>query len=77
MIRSAPPAQELLEIAIDVARDAAATAHRMRAEGVSVAATKSTVTDVVTAADRAVERQVLDALRKVRPDDAVLGEEYG
>ncbi|MBM0228619.1 MULTISPECIES: inositol monophosphatase family protein [Micromonospora] len=77
MIRSAPPTQELLEIAIDVARDAAATAHRMRAEGVSVAATKSTVTDVVTAADRAVERQVLDALRKLRPDDAVLGEEYG
>ncbi|PWU45779.1 inositol monophosphatase [Micromonospora globispora] len=76
MIRTAPP-QELLEIAIDVARDAAATAHRMRAEGVSVAATKSTVTDVVTAADRAVERQVLDALRRVRPEDAVLGEEYG
>ncbi|RQW98905.1 inositol monophosphatase family protein [Micromonospora globispora] len=76
MIRTAPP-QELLEIAIDVARDAAATAHRMRAEGVSVAATKSTATDVVTAADRAVERQVLDALRRVRPEDAVLGEEYG
>ena len=77
MIRTAPPPQELLEIAIDVARDAAATAHRMRAEGVTVAATKSTVTDVVTAADRAVERQVLDALRRVRPEDAVLGEEYG
>jgi myo-inositol-1(or 4)-monophosphatase len=77
MDRSAPPPQELLKIAIDVARDAAATAHRMRAEGVSVAATKTTVTDVVTAADRAVERQVLEALRRVRPDDAVLGEEYG
>ncbi|WLS45569.1 inositol monophosphatase family protein [Micromonospora profundi] len=77
MHRSAPPARELLAIALDVARDAAATAHRMRAEGVSVAATKSTVTDVVTAADRAVERQVLDALRRLRPGDAVLGEEYG
>ncbi|MGR6318039.1 inositol monophosphatase family protein [Micromonospora soli] len=77
MIRSAPTPRELLEIAVAVARDAAATAQRMRAEGVSVAATKSTVTDVVTAADRAVERQVLDALRKHRPDDAVLGEEYG
>ncbi|MEH0973524.1 inositol monophosphatase family protein [Micromonospora sp. CPCC 205546] len=75
MDRSAP--SELLEIAVDVARDAAATAHRMRVEGVSVAATKSTVTDVVTAADRAVERQVIDALRRVRPGDAVLGEEYG
>ncbi|MEW2374803.1 inositol monophosphatase family protein [Micromonospora sp. NPDC047812] len=75
MDRSAPA--ELLEIAVEVARDAAATAHRMRVEGVSVAATKSTVTDVVTAADRAVERQVIDALRRLRPGDAVLGEEYG
>ncbi|MGN9765583.1 inositol monophosphatase family protein [Micromonospora sp. SD12] len=75
MDRSTP--SELLEIAVDVARDAAATAYRMRVEGVSVAATKSTVTDVVTAADRAVERQVVDALRRLRPGDAVLGEEYG
>ncbi|MFC0508691.1 inositol monophosphatase family protein [Micromonospora costi] len=77
MTRSAPTPRELLTIAVEVARDAAATAYRMRAEGVSVAATKSTVTDVVTAADRAVERQVLDALAALRPDDAVLGEEYG
>ncbi|MGC5329355.1 inositol monophosphatase family protein [Micromonospora sp. DT62] len=75
MDRSAPA--ELLDIAVEVARDAAATAYRMRVEGVSVAATKSTVTDVVTAADRAVERQVVDALRRLRPGDAVLGEEYG
>ncbi|RGC70172.1 Inositol-1-monophosphatase SuhB [Micromonospora sp. MW-13] len=77
MTSLAPTPQELLKIAIDAARDAAGTAYRMRAEGVFVAATKSTVTDVVTAADRAVERQVVDALRRVRPDDAVLGEEYG
>ncbi|MFV2100223.1 inositol monophosphatase family protein [Micromonospora sp. LOL_024] len=77
MDHSAPPPRELLELSIDVARGAAATAHRMRAEGVSVAATKSTVTDVVTAADRAVERQIIDELRRLRPDDAVLGEEYG
>ncbi|MFJ8577721.1 inositol monophosphatase family protein [Micromonospora sp. NPDC093277] len=77
MIRSAPTPPDLLEIAVTVARDAAVTAHRMRAEGVSVAATKSTATDVVTAADQAVERQVLDALRTLRPGDAVLGEEYG
>lgn len=77
MDRTAPAPRELLEIAVEVARDAAATAYRMRAEGVSVAATKSTATDVVTAADRAVERQVTDALRRLRPADAVLGEEYG
>ncbi|MFI7022379.1 inositol monophosphatase family protein [Micromonospora sp. NPDC049900] len=77
MDRSAPQPGQLLEIAIDVAREAAATAYRMRVEGVSVAATKSTATDVVTAADRAVERQIIEALRRRRPDDAVLGEEYG
>ncbi|TDC42220.1 inositol monophosphatase family protein [Micromonospora sp. KC213] len=77
MTRSAPAPTELLAVAVDVAREAARTAYRMRAEGVSVAATKTTVTDVVTAADRAVERQVLDTLAKLRPDDAVLGEEYG
>ncbi|SCF38238.1 myo-inositol-1(or 4)-monophosphatase [Micromonospora matsumotoense] len=77
MTGSTPTPQNLLEIAIKVARDAATTAARMRAEGVSVAATKSTATDVVTAADRAVERQVREALRAARPDDVVLGEEYG
>ncbi|RKN49157.1 inositol monophosphatase family protein [Micromonospora endolithica] len=77
MDRPAPTPQQLLTIAVEVARDAAATAYRMRAEGVSVAATKSTATDVVTAADRAVERQVIAALRELRPGDAVLGEEYG
>jgi myo-inositol-1(or 4)-monophosphatase len=68
---------ELLKIAVQVARDAADTARRMRAEGVSGVATKSTETDVVTAADRAVERQVVAALRDLRPGDTVLGEEYG
>ncbi|MGC5050804.1 inositol monophosphatase family protein [Micromonospora sp. DT48] len=75
--RSVPSPPELLEVAIEVARDAAATAYRMRTEGVAVEATKSTVTDVVTAADRAVERQIIAELRRLRPEDAVLGEEYG
>ncbi|MFD0973932.1 inositol monophosphatase family protein [Plantactinospora endophytica] len=72
-----PAPEELLKIAVEVAREAAETAYRMRAEGVSAVATKSTVTDVVTAADRAVERQAVAALRAARPADAVLGEEYG
>lgn len=33
--------------------------------------------DPVTIADRAAERAMLDILAKERPDDAVLGEEYG
>jgi myo-inositol-1(or 4)-monophosphatase len=73
-----PPApDQLLDIAVDVVRDAATTARSMRADGVSGVTTKSTDTDVVTAADRSVERQVIAALRSRRPYDAVLGEEYG
>jgi myo-inositol-1(or 4)-monophosphatase len=73
----APAPEELLAIAVRTARDAAATARRMRAEAITDVQTKSTDTDVVTAADRAVERQVVDALRAARPGDGVLGEEYG
>jgi len=60
-----------------VARAAAATARRMRSEAIGDVETKSTATDVVTAADKAVERQVVEALRAARPGDGVLGEEYG
>jgi len=74
---SMPEPDELLAIAVRVARSAAETARRMRAEAVTAVDTKSTATDVVTAADRAVERQVVTALRELRPQDTVLGEEYG
>ena len=77
MRSTAPPPDELLQIAVEVAGDAAATAHRMRAAGVTGVTTKSTATDVVTAADRAVERQAVSALRRIRPGDRILGEEYG
>jgi myo-inositol-1(or 4)-monophosphatase len=76
-IRPVSTADELLAIALPVAREAAATARRMRAEAITDVQTKSTRTDVVTAADRAVERQVIEALRAVRPADTVLGEEFG
>ncbi|MEU0552705.1 inositol monophosphatase family protein [Dactylosporangium sp. NPDC006015] len=68
---------ELLALAVPIAREAAALAKAMRAAGVDPVATKSTLTDVVTAADQAVERQVREAIRHARPGDAVLGEEYG
>lgn len=77
MGNTAPEPAELLEIAVAVAREAARTAHEMRVAGVAGVSTKSTATDVVTAADRAVERQVVAALRRIRPGDTVLGEEYG
>ncbi|GAA2543692.1 inositol monophosphatase family protein [Winogradskya consettensis] len=72
-----PTPDELLMIAVRTAREAAATARRMRAEAITDVQTKSTDTDVVTAADKAVERQVVEALRVERPGDGVLGEEYG
>jgi myo-inositol-1(or 4)-monophosphatase len=76
-IRTASTSGDLLALALRVAREAAATARRMRAEAITDVETKSTDTDVVTAADRAVERQVIEALRAARPGDGVLGEEYG
>src|SRR6266545_8222853 len=70
-----PDPRELLEIARSVVRPAAELAVAMRDAGVGEVSTKTTDTDVVTAADRAVERQAVAALRRARPGDAVLGEE--
>lgn len=66
---------ELRDLALAVAREGAALARRMREEGVDVADTKSSATDVVTRADRAVEVLLRSRLLEQRPDDAVLGEE--
>lgn len=73
----APDAAELLRVAVDAVRRAARTALEMRAEAIHDITTKTTRTDVVTAADRAVERQVIAYLADRRPTDRVLGEEYG
>lgn len=72
-----PDPAELLRTAVDAVRLAAGTARAMRIEAIQDIATKTTLTDVVTAADRAVERQVVEFLADRRPTDTVLGEEYG
>jgi myo-inositol-1(or 4)-monophosphatase len=72
-----PDPHGLLATAVSVVRPAAEQVRRMRGAAVGDVTTKSTDTDVVTAADRAVERQVVQALRSLRPHDTVLGEEYG
>jgi myo-inositol-1(or 4)-monophosphatase len=69
--------QELLAFARVVVRSAADLAGRMRAEGIANVSTKTTETDVVTVADRAVEQQVIADIRRQRPRDVVLGEEFG
>lgn len=63
------------ELATEVAREAGALAAQRRREGVALAATKSTLADIVTEADREVERLIRDRLSAERPDDGFLGEE--
>jgi myo-inositol-1(or 4)-monophosphatase len=67
----------LADLAESVAREAAALAVQRRAEGVEVADRKSSIADVVTAADREVEALIRRRLHEARPEDAFLGEESG
>lgn len=69
--------QELLGLAQSLARQAADLVYRRRAEGVADIGTKSTDTDLVTAADRAAEDLIVNTLRAHRPGDRLLGEETG
>lgn len=66
---------ELLALALAVAREAADLVRTRREEGVHVAATKSSATDVVTEADRASEDLIRERILSARPDDGILGEE--
>ena len=61
-------------LAARLVREAGALAHHMRAEGLE-AETKTSLSDVVTAADLAAERQVVATLGEERPADGILGEE--
>ncbi|CAM3740425.1 inositol monophosphatase family protein [Tsukamurella strandjordii] len=79
--------QQLSEIAVTVAREAAQRVAARRAEVFGANAfdaspedavsTKSTPTDPVTVVDTETERFVRERLTQLRPDDAVLGEEFG
>src|SRR4051794_14548400 len=71
---NAPAPEQLLALATDLARRAGALALEMR-KGVEQLPTKSSPTDVVTAADQAVERLLVEGIRAARPDDGLLGEE--
>ena len=66
-----PDPSELLEVAVEVAGAAAELARTYRADGrhATDVGTKSTETDLVTAADRAVERLIGQRLRSARPHD--------
>jgi myo-inositol-1(or 4)-monophosphatase len=62
------------DLAVRLVRDAGSLAGRMRGAGLEVG-TKTSVSDVVTAADHAAERLVVETLATERPEDGVLGEE--
>ena len=70
-----PDPVELLALAVEAATTGGELALRRRREGVEVAATKTSVVDVVTAADREVEALIRARIAEARPGDAFLGEE--
>ncbi|MEX5633764.1 inositol monophosphatase family protein [Parafrankia sp. FMc2] len=72
---SPPAPASLLDLGLDVAREAGALLLAGRAGTVEAEATKSSPTDIVTALDRASEALVARRLREARPDDGLLGEE--
>ena len=65
------------QLAALLVRDAGALAAGMRADGLGGldAEAKTHISDVVTAADKAAEAQVVETLRRERPDDSIVGEE--
>ncbi|MCW2541709.1 MAG: Inositol-phosphate phosphatase [Frankiales bacterium] len=72
-----PPVQaELARLTRELAVAAGELALLRRSQGLDID-TKSSVTDVVTDADRAVEEYLISELHRLRPGDAVLGEEGG
>ncbi|MEV6611374.1 inositol monophosphatase family protein [Kutzneria sp. NPDC051319] len=73
----AAESEELVRIAVTVGTEAAELVRNARSHAVTQVDTKSSETDVVTAADRASEQLVRDRLAHLRPGEPVLGEEEG
>jgi len=72
---SSENAQDLLKLATEVATEAARLIVERRRGTITVADTKSTVTDIVTAVDRESEELIRARVLEARPDDSFLGEE--
>ncbi|HVE73510.1 MAG TPA: inositol monophosphatase family protein [Mycobacteriales bacterium] len=74
----APTSAQLLDLATSLAREGGALALSMQAAVFAAkdgTDTKSSPSDVVTAADRAVEQLLVAGIRRARPGDGLLGEE--
>ena len=63
-----------LALAAELVRDAGTLAAQMLADGLTVQH-KTSISDVVSAADHAAEELIVERLRAERPDDAIVGEE--
>ncbi|QNE22428.1 inositol monophosphatase [Kribbella qitaiheensis] len=72
---SSENAQDLLKLATEVATEAARLIVERRRGTITVADTKSTATDIVTAVDRESEDLIRARVLAARPDDSFLGEE--
>jgi myo-inositol-1(or 4)-monophosphatase len=70
-----PSPDGLRDLALATAREAGELVVGLRAEGVEVAGTKSSDTDIVTRADQAAEDLVKERLLGARPHDGLVGEE--
>lgn len=69
--------EEELAIAKEIVQEAARVVWRIYRHGPKHIESKSTAIDLVTEADLASERLILDRLRAHFPEDAILGEETG
>ncbi|MEV7966287.1 inositol monophosphatase family protein [Sphaerisporangium sp. NPDC088356] len=68
---------DFLDLAVGIAREAGDMLIAKRPARPEAVETKSSMTDVVTALDRASEELIRDRVRAARPGDAILGEEGG
>lgn len=73
--RGVPPAAELLEVALVLAREAGTLLQAGRPAGPLRVTSKTTPTDVVTEMDHAAEALITETLARLRPHDGMLGEE--
>jgi myo-inositol-1(or 4)-monophosphatase len=70
-----PDRQEILQLAIDIAREAGALLAARQATVRQSVSTKSTATDMVTQVDKDTEALIVERILAARPDDGLLGEE--
>lgn len=72
---SAYPAADALALATEAARDAGALLLELRQSPAAGVRSKSSATDLVSEADERAEHAIVTAIRKRRPDDAIVAEE--